>query len=148
MTLTEDQARTLLRDHALRVTAPRLAVLRALSSAHRPMSHTEVLGVLGATDWDPATVYRNLVKLRDAGVALVASRAEGIDRYALAGHDADEHRHPHFVCEACGRIACLPANVAATVTIEGEWAASVRSATIQLRGACPDCLQKADAARD
>ena len=117
MSLTKDEARKLLHDSALRVTAPRLAVLRVLAEAQNPLSHTEMLERLGETDWDPTTIYRNLVKLRDAGVAAVVSRVEGIDRYALAGAGEDGHRHPHFVCEDCGRVACLPAELAAPMSI-------------------------------
>ncbi len=147
MSITKDQARELLRERGLRVTAPRLAVVCLLAAADSPLSHTEVLERLGQTDWDPATIYRNLVKLRDAGVAPVVSRAEGIDRYALAGAQDDGHRHPHFACEDCGRVACLPAQLTASMTIDGPWAASVQKAMVQLRGECPECLKRAGEAR-
>ena len=139
--LTENEARRLLRASALRATAPRLAVLRVLAEAESPLSHTEVLACLGETGWDPATTYRNLVKLRDAGIAPVVSRVEGIDRYALAGAQDDGHRHPHFVCEDCSRVACLPPELTASLALDGDWAASIRNATVQLRGECPDCLE-------
>ena len=73
MRLTKDEIRELLRENGLRVTAPRVAVVGVLSEAEVPLSHTEVVQRLGDTDWDPATVYRNLVKLREAGIAPVAS---------------------------------------------------------------------------
>ncbi len=137
--MTKNETRQLLRDSGLRATAPRLAVMRVLSEASRPMSHSEVLKVLGETDWDPATIYRNLVKLRDAGVAHVVSRAEGLDRYALA--DAhDDHHHPHFVCDDCGRIACLPAELSISMAEDSPWMASVQKAMVQLRGECPECI--------
>ena len=140
MGITKDEARKLLRARALRVTAPRLSVLRVLAEAPNPLSYTEVLGRLGETDCCPTTIYRNLVKLRDAGVALVVSRAEGIDRYALARAQDDGHSHPHFVCDKCSRVACLPAELGASIAMEGPWAASIQQATLQLRGECPDCL--------
>lgn len=140
MTISKDEARKLLRESGLRVTGPRLAVFRVLAEAQNPLSYTQVLELLGETDWDPATVYRNLVRLREAGVATVVSRAEGIDRYALARMQGDDHRHPHFVCEDCGRVACLPAELTATMTMDGPWASSVHRAAVQLRGECPDCL--------
>ncbi len=143
MSMTKIEARKLLRQHNLRATAPRLAVLRVLAATHTPLSHTEVLERLGETDWDPATIYRNLVKLRSAGVAPVVSRAEGIDRYALAGAQGDSHRHPHFVCEDCGRVTCLPTNLTASMSMDGPWAASIQKAMVQLRGECPDCLERA-----
>ena len=146
MSITKEQARTLLKDHNLRATGPRLAVLLVLSEAETPLSHTEVLERLGDTDWDPTTIYRNLVKLRDAGVTSVVSRAEGIDRYAIVSSGDEGHRHPHFVCEDCGRIACLPGDLTASMAIEGRWSASIRQAMVQLHGDCPECLE-AKAAR-
>ena len=141
MTFTKDEARHWLQESGLRVTGPRLAVLGVLLEAELPLSHSEVLTRLGETGWDPATIYRNLVKLRDAGVAPVVSRMGGIDRYALAERD-DGHRHPHFLCEQCGRIACLPAELTSSMSMEGPWAESIKRAAVQLRGECPDCLDQ------
>lgn len=142
MALSKQKAKELLRDIGLRATAPRLAVLRTLHAADSPLSHTQVLAALGETDWDPATIYRNLVKLTDVGLAEIASRVEGIDRYAIAAPGTEHtHEHAHFVCEDCGRVACLPDQVTASITAEGPWEDSIRGATVQLRGACPDCLQ-------
>ena len=145
MSINKDQARKLLREKSLRVTAPRVAVLQVLSDAHKPLSHTEVLERLGDNDWDPATIYRNLVKLKEAGVAPVVSRAGGSDRYALTQEDG--HRHPHFVCDDCGEVSCLPIELATVTSLEGPWSASIQRATVQLRGECPDCIDGQDAGR-
>ena len=105
MSMTTDEAKALLKERGLRVTAPRVAVLRVLAAADAPLSHSEAVELLGDADWDPATIYRNLVKLRDAGLAPVVSRAGGIDRYALASSQhAGPHQHPHFVCDDCGKV--------------------------------------------
>ena len=141
MSITKDKARKLLHKSALRVTAPRLAVIQVLADAETPLSHTEVLERLGETDWDPATIYRNLVKLREAGIAPVVTRAEGINRYALAGEQDDCHRHPHFVCEDCGLVACLPTQITESISMDGPWAKSIQKAMVQLSGECPECLQ-------
>ncbi len=132
------EARRLLKDRGLRSTAPRLAVLRILADAERPLSYREVHVRLADSDWDPTTIYRNLVKLRDAGLASVVSRLEGIDRYALAASSQDRHRHPHFLCVDCGRLACLPTEVVSSTG--GPWAASIERAMVQLQGTCPECL--------
>ncbi len=147
MSIVKHEARKLLHDSALRATAPRLAVLRVLAEARSPLSYTEVLDRLGETAWDPSTIYRNLVKLRDARVASVVSRAEGIDRYVLAQPQSDGHRHPHFICEDCGRVACLPAELVELMSMEGPWAASIKGAAVELRGECPDCLSRTDGTR-
>ena len=149
MTISKVKARKLLREHDLRATAPRIAVLRVLAAANRPLSHGEVLARLGQTDWDPATIYRNLVKLRQARLAPVVSRAQGIDRYALSpdpGSPDQGHRHPHFLCDDCGQIACLPDELHLKLPKTGRWAASVEEAVVQLRGECPDCRERGAAA--
>ena len=143
MSMTKAEARKLLHDRSLRATAPRLAVLKILEAASVPLSYTEVLDRLGETDWDPATIYRNLVKLRDAGLAPVV-RAGGVDRYALIRANDQGHRHPHFYCEDCGLVTCLPESLTASLSMNGPWAASVNQAMIQLSGECPDCLEPAD----
>ena len=139
--MTKNEAKEILHEKGLRSTGPRLAVMLMLAEAERPLSNTEVQEQLGDTDWDPATIYRNLVKLREAGIASIVSRAEGIDRYTLS--TAEEHHHPHFVCEDCGRVECLPVDVMGSITTEGPWATSVARATVQLRGECPRCIDHA-----
>jgi len=144
MSITKEQAVQLIRDKGLRSTGPRIAVLLVLAETQRPISHTEMLEHLGETDWDPATIYRNLVKLREAGLAPVVNRAGGIDRYALADTHGDDHRHAHFVCDDCGEIACLPADVTASMATNERWGPSVQQAMVQLRGECPDCIETSD----
>ncbi len=141
MGLEKDAARTWLKEAGLRATGPRLAVMQVLAAAKTPISHSEVVQRLGTTDWDPATIYRNLVKLKEVGLALVVSRAGGVDRYAMGRLKGSEHRHAHFWCDECGKVACLPDKLTASLSIEeGPWVESVKHAMVQLHGTCPDCL--------
>jgi len=139
MSITKEEARKMLKDRELRVTGPRLAVLGVLGAAKGPISHSDVLKSLGDTDWDPATIYRNLVKLRDAKIAKIVSRAGGIDRYELTPSNDGEHRHPHFHCDDCGEVKCLPGDLKVTLPGESPWTAAINAASVQLRGECPDC---------
>ena len=139
MALSPEKARAILSDKGLRVTAPRLAVLSVLDEAKSPISHAKVLEKLKGSNWDQATIYRNLVKLCEAKVAVIVSRANGISRYALSAEHGDHHHHPHFVCEQCGQVACLVSEIAISIKSVGEWAKSIKNATVQLRGNCPKC---------
>ncbi len=140
MGMTKAEARDLLRARGMRATAPRVAVLVELSKAARPLSYAEMLARLGECEWDPTTVYRNLIKLRDAGVATALGRVDGIDRYELIGDGPDGgSTHAHFLCNACGTLSCLPAEVTASLNVEGRWAKALDGATVQFRGTCPDC---------
>jgi Fur family ferric uptake transcriptional regulator len=128
-----------LRELGLRVTAPRLAVLRVLASAERPLSHAEVVGILGEDiSWDRATVYRNLVALVEVGLARIASHAAGIVRYELA-RGATHDAHPHFLCDDCGVVSCLP-EAAVVRPKKTKWSKSLKSAELQFVGRCPGCL--------
>lgn len=136
--MDKGEARTRLREAGLRVTGPRVAVLRLLAQAERPVSHTDVVDTLGSDEWSGSTLYRNLRKMVDVGLARVTNRADGIDRYELS-RPGERHDHPHFVCEDCGSVACLPDTRIARRPVDPGWQASVRGATVQLVGLCPDC---------
>ncbi|MEM1022961.1 MAG: Fur family transcriptional regulator [Myxococcota bacterium] len=137
-----EDARALLQAHGLRVTAPRLAVLDLLSAESQPLTHTAVVDRLAHVA-DPATIYRNLVKLTENGLARIASRAEGMAHYELVRAEAPAHEnHPHFVCSDCGTVSCLPEDVAPKPQARGRWRKALKEANIQLEGTCPDCLDE------
>ena len=139
--LSREDAKLLVREAGLRSTAPRVAVLQLLTRAGRPMSHSEVLGELGSDVWDQATIYRNLLKLADAGLARVVSRVDGVARYAASGDDDSPHLHPHFSCRSCGSVECLP-KAKLTGRLKPEWHRSLEQAELQLVGDCPRCLRE------
>lgn len=139
--LTREQARRLIRETGNRVTSPRVAVLRALGAANKPMSHGEVVEKMDGEGWDQATVYRNLQKLAEAGLARVASNVGGVVRYAASWENDEPHLHPHFACRLCGSVACLRgAELAGSVS--RRWKQSVATSEMQLVGDCPECLDR------
>ena len=79
-----EDAKARIHEAGLRATAPRVAVLALLATSDKPLSHSEVVVAIGDVDWDQATLYRNLVKLVEANLARVASRVDGVVRYARA----------------------------------------------------------------
>jgi Fur family transcriptional regulator, ferric uptake regulator len=140
---TIDPLRELLQAKGLRVTAPRLAVLSALLQAENPLSHAELSLRVGELQADRVTLYRNLDKLVEAGLARCVSRDGGIGRYEAVGQDANQpdHAHPHFVCTDCGTVSCLPAELAVQVQAEDRWARALADAHVELKGHCPDCVE-------
>lgn len=133
------EAKKRLHDLGLRVTAPRLAVLRAVAEAERPLSHAEVVERLGdAGVWDRVTVYRNLVALVEVKLLRVASHAGGICRYEVA--TGEEHlAHPHFLCDDCGIVSCLP-ETEVVMPKKARWSKSLKAAEVQFVGRCPSCV--------
>ncbi len=130
-----------LRAAGLRATQPRLAVLKALEQS-RSVTHSELAEALAGSGWDRATVYRNLVALAEAGLARRVDPGDHVWRYEIADATAsDEARaHPHFVCDDCGAVECLP-GVSLRVGAAGDAPRAVleRSVEVQLRGRCDRC---------
>ena len=136
---TRQQTKQILRDAGLRATAPRVAVLRLLDAADRPLSHAEVVEELGTDDWDAATLYRNLIKLNEVGLARVASRVGGVTRFAAQEEDGPTHVHPHFACRDCGEVRCLDEARLSLPPSLTKWKQALDEAEVQLVGQCPDC---------
>ncbi|MDD9942295.1 MAG: transcriptional repressor [Myxococcales bacterium] len=137
--LSRDDAKEQIRAAGLRATAPRVAVLRLLASTDRPLSHTDVVEAIGCTDWDQATLYRNLLKLVEVNLARVVSKVGGVSRYEARGDDDGAHLHPHFSCRTCGCVECLP-DAKLTGPVHRRWNRSLETSELQLIGDCPGCL--------
>ena len=100
-TSVDRQVELRLRDHDVRFTKGRRAVVRAMTTASGPMSAAELSELLGP-DVPLSSLYRTLAILEDAGVAVPHLGAKGLARYELAewltGH------HHHLVCIECGSV--------------------------------------------
>lgn len=104
---TESTAEMLIRATGDRVTAPRVHVLGVLLAAGRALTHAEVEARLDAAlGINRVTVYRVLEWLTENKIAHKLSGDDRVWRFSVQdeGHTGD---HPHFVCNACGRVLCL-----------------------------------------
>lgn len=136
------ELKTLLRGAGLRATAARAAVFQALIDAGGPMSHAQVCDGLAEAGFDRATVWRNLADLTEAGLVRRTDLGDHLWRFELTTtveHQVDE-LHPHFVCTACGTVACLPEGAITVHAVRGAPKA-LRSGEVevQVRGTCNDC---------
>ncbi len=92
----------LLRDHGLRVTRQRVAVLRVLAA--RPHSAAETVIAGARADSGPMSgqaVYDVLNTLADRGIVRRIQPAGSVARYELRVGD----NHHHVVCRSCGLVA-------------------------------------------
>ena len=142
-TPSDPQLRDALRAAGLRATAPRVAVLRALHGEGAPSTHGEVFATLAEHGWDRATLYRNLVDMTEAGLLRRVDLGDHVWRYELVstavGDGHEDAQHPHFLCTACGDLACLP-DVRVELPSAGVPSAlSQGSVSIQFRGVCDRC---------
>ena len=132
-----DTAR-LLRDAALRVTRPRLAVLAAVHA--RPHADTDaIIGAvraeLGAVSHQ--AVYDVLRALTDAGLVRRIQPAGSVARYEARVGD----NHHHVVCRSCGSIADVDCATGDTpcLTASDDSGFSIDEAEVVYWGRCPTC---------
>lgn len=145
--MSSDAATNALRDEirggGLRATASRIAVLRELRRAKRPISHADIVAVLAGEPWDRATLYRNLIDLANCGLARKVELGDRVWRFdgskAEQAHDAT--LHPHFVCTACGDVECLPQVSISRGKGELPRAILTRQVEVHVRGLCDRCFE-------
>ena len=105
----QNEVRALIKGKGLRVTAQRLAVLVALHERAVPMTHEEVMSALGKDGYDKASVWRVLSDFASIGLVRRMDLGDRVWRYEL--YDACRplsDDHPHFLCEVCNEVTCLP----------------------------------------
>jgi Fur family ferric uptake transcriptional regulator len=100
-------ADSLVRSTGDRVTAARVRVLAVLLGAKRALTHSEVEAELGATHGiNRVTLYRILEWLTRRDIAHKIAGEDRVWRFT-ARPRTHSGEHPHFVCNACGRVLCL-----------------------------------------
>lgn len=127
-----------IRAAGFRATKARITVLAALDGAAAPLSHAELLAVLGP-GWDRATVYRNLSDLTERGLLVQVDLGDGVQRYEVRAPQAHAESHPHFVCVDCGNVQCLDD---VQVTLSGPAlppAIAEADVSVRISGHCDDC---------
>jgi Fur family ferric uptake transcriptional regulator len=90
-----------LRRAGLKLTTPRLAVLRVLDESHAHLTPAEILerGREIAPTLNHATVYRALETLTALGLVRPLYLGDGLRRFTVV-----EDGHHHMVCSACHSV--------------------------------------------
>ncbi len=135
---TATEFEPLLRGAGLRVTRPRLAVLRAVHA--RP--HAETVTVFEAVrrelpEVSQQAVYDVLRALTDAGLVRRIQPAGSVARYESRVGD----NHHHLVCRSCGAIADVDCAVGDTpcLTASEDHGYAIDEAEVTYWGLCPAC---------
>jgi Fur family ferric uptake transcriptional regulator len=129
----------LLRQHGLRCTQPRLAVLDELESNPGHLSAAQIHHRLRQRGHqiDLATVYRTVSTMVQLGVVHALAVDERPTTYGLA-----DQPHHHAVCTSCGTIMEIPAqrlSAALTQASKGSRFSLSADGGLTLNGLCPDC---------
>lgn len=136
----EARHRRLLADAGLRVTSARLLVLQTLEAARTALSHADIESLL-PEPLDRVTLYRTLDSCVEAGLLARTVGTDRISRFALLGADGQHDRHPHFHCDDCGRVYCLPGRAPRAPAVPEGFA--VEGVDMHVHGHCPSCTTPA-----
>ena len=130
-----------IREAGLRVTGPRIAVLQKLTGAKSPASHADLVESLSPQGWDRATIFRVLADLTEAGLAHRVDVGDHIWRFELCeeGTPHEGTEHPHFVCNDCGEVVCLPDADVQVKAAGGPRALRGKHLEVQFKGQCDRC---------
>ncbi len=128
----------LLREAGLRVTRPRLAVMRAVHDA--PHADTDSLIAAVRADLGQVShqaVYDVLRALTESGLVRRIQPAGSVARYEARVGD----NHHHVVCRGCGAIADVDCAVghAPCLTASDDNGFSIDEAEVLYWGRCADC---------
>ena len=133
---------TLLSAHGIKPTANRIVVVRALDSAMRPMSLTELERKIVTID--KSNIFRTLTLFREQHlVHVIEDGSDGV-RYELChshSHDHDDDQHPHFHCTRCKRTFCLDHTEIPPISIPEGY--EMHAANYIVKGLCPECASAA-----
>lgn len=137
-----ETAAGLLRQHSLRVTAPRVAVLRELSSQPHADVDTITRGTRDRLDSvSTQAVYDILAALSRNGLVRKFEPAGHPARFELELGD----NHHHLVCRTCGTmvdVECAPGE-APCLDAADDHGFAIDEAEVIYWGTCPTCADQA-----
>ncbi|HIY66384.1 MAG TPA: transcriptional repressor [Candidatus Agrococcus pullicola] len=136
---SEERLQADLRGAGLRVTAPRLSVLRVVAE-HPHAGADEIASAVRERLGSVSTqaVYGVLHALTDAGLLRrVDTGSRAAARYELQSHD----NHHHMLCRECGRLEDVPCGVgnAPCLIPEHNHGFEIEVAEVLFRGVCSQC---------
>ncbi len=140
---TSVDTQALLRRHGVRVTAQRLAVLRAVSDAPHSTAddiYNVVRAEIGAISRQ--AVYDALSALTDKGLFRRIQPAGSSARYENRVGD----NHHHLICRSCSRMVDVDCAVGDTpcLTAADDSGYEIDEAEVTYWGRCPECAAAAD----
>lgn len=106
------------------------------------MTHEQIMGVLPEGVYDKASVWRLLSDLADRGLLRRMDLGDRVWRYELLDAcRSTPNDHPHFLCEACGEVSCLPPLELRAE--DGALPAVLQGAEFRVRvmGRCAGCIR-------
>jgi Fur family ferric uptake transcriptional regulator len=135
----DTQARTMLRAAKLYCTPGRVAILKVLLKAGRPLSHDQVARRCAPGHFDKVTIYRTLASLLQVGLVHRVFMDKRARHYELSHHCTERQCHPHFTCTRCGDTHCLT-EISLPMAKSPHKGFIIHRQQVRLEGLCPACV--------
>lgn len=137
--MNENRYTRLLTEHGVKPTSNRILIIKALATAGRPMSLSEL--ERNILTIDKSSVFRALTIFREHHLLhVIEDSGDGV-RYELCnGHDdedGDSDVHAHFYCERCHRTFCIDNVPVPPVPLPAGYRQT--SVNYIMKGLCPEC---------
>ena len=134
----DSNAQAMLRQAKLYRTEARVAILKVLMRAGRPLRQDEIADRLEDCDVNKVTVYRTLESLTAAGLVHRAFLHDRAWHFELADHCTEKQCHPHFTCTNCGQTRCMT-DIAVPMARIPHKGFVISRQQVRLEGLCPAC---------
>lgn len=132
------QAQKMLKAAKLYSTQGRVAILKVLIKAGKPLSQDEIAGRSGRKHFDKVTIYRTLESLLKVGLVHKAFIDKRAWHFELAHNCSERQCHPHFTCTSCGSTHCLT-GVSLPMARSPHKGFIIHRQQVRLEGLCPAC---------
>jgi len=134
----EKQAHAMLKSAKLYCTAGRIAILKVLMKAGKPLNQEQIAQKSGKERFDKVTIYRTLESLLAVGLVHKVFTDKRAQHFELS-HNCTEHQcHPHFTCTNCGDTHCLT-EVSLPMVKSPHKGFIINRQQVRLEGLCPSC---------
>ena len=134
----DKQARKMLKSAKLYSTRGRVAILKVLMNAGKPLSQDQIARRSGKKHFDKVTIYRTLESLLNVGLVHNAFMDKRAWHFELAHNCTERQCHPHFTCTSCGDTHCLP-EISMPMAESPHRGFVIHRQQVRLEGLCPKC---------
>ncbi|NLX90061.1 MAG: transcriptional repressor [Firmicutes bacterium] len=134
----EKTACDLLTGSGLKKTTGRIALLKLLLKAKKPLTQQEISNSLSGVNFNYVSIYRSLDAFLKAGIVHKVEAGDGNRRFAVCSCGSSSHCHPHFICRSCGMVECLrELKIPELRELKSGYVAEEQE--IYIRGICANC---------
>lgn len=134
----DDKARQMLTATGLYCTEARVAILKVLLQALRPMRQDQIAQRLVHKAMNKVTIYRTLESLVKVGLVHRAFIQKRAWHFELADQCSETQCHPHFTCSNCGTTHCLT-EFSVPMAPSPYKGFVIHHQQVRLEGLCPAC---------